>query len=372
MPMLIILGSLVGGFISPSPELVTLPSSLQILSGLVTAAPMSLFMGRFGRRAGFSLGAGTLLLGSLCGAYSILQSDFALLCFAHILMGSSLACFGFFRFAAAEAAPDNWQASAISFTLAGGLLAAMVGPAIFDATEKAVFPVPFVSSYLAMSVIALAGTIPLMLITPGKVPPKQNASGHKVPIITVLRRPPIMLAMVTGIVAQSAMVLVMTPTPLAMVGHGLDTRDASEVIRWHVIGMFAPSLFTGALINRFGVLRITALGMFFLLVSAAIAMSDVQMINFFVSLLLLGMGWNFGFVGATYLLSRATAETERGYVQGINDTAISLGSTVSAFLSGAMLTSHGWVAVPFLTVPFVLTGFVALAVFGRSSSETGH
>ena len=369
MPMLIILGSLAGGFVSPRPELATLPPTFQVLAGLATAAPMSLFMGRFGRRAGFCLGAFAMLLGGLCGALGVHQSSFVLLCTAHGFFGISLSCIGYFRFAAAEVAPGDWKASAISLTLAGGLLAALVGPTVFDLTENYLFAVPFVASYLAMSFFAVAGVLPLVFVRFGRVPPVRTMAEQGTSTGPALRRRPIMLAMATAVVAQSAMVLVMTPTPLAMVGYGFDSSDASEVIRWHVVGMFAPSLFTGALINRFGALRIVTLGMLFLLASAAVAIAGTLAVNFFVSLLLLGVGWNFGFVGATFLLSQATGESERGYVQGINDTVIALGSTAAAFLSGIMLASFGWIAVSLLTVPLVLAGLAVLAVCRESSAE---
>ncbi|MEP0519447.1 MAG: MFS transporter [Hyphomicrobiales bacterium] len=369
MPMLIILGGLAGVLLAPSEAFATLPSSIQVLSGLFAAAPMSMLMGRFGRKIGFSIAAAFVLIGGILGAWAISVGNFWMLCTAHIPLGAALVGFNYFRFAAVEVAPAKLSSVAISFTLGAGLFAALLGPEIFDRTKDLVTGVPFAGAYLSIAVIALAGIIPVLLLrldpraSKGTVPNKKT-----MPLSSILQRPPVAIAILSGAISQAVMVLIMTPTPLAMVGEGFLDTHASSVIKWHVIAMFAPSFFTGFIIDRFGVKKVIAVGLAMLAISVGIAIAGLSLHHFYGALVLLGVGWNFGFIGATKLLAESVQPDERSAVQGTNDTLIALASTLAAFGSGAMLSAVSWTALCLMALPMIAIGLVGLAI-ARSRSE---
>lgn len=369
MPMLIILGGLAGILLAPAETFATLPASIQVLSGLFAAAPMSLLMGRLGRKFGFGTAAAFVFVGGLLGAYALSIGSFWLLCAAHVPLGAALVGFGYFRFAAAEVAPQKLSSIAISFTLGAGLFAALLGPEIFDWTKELVHGVPFAGAYLAIAVVALVGVVPVLLL---RLDPLNSAAAKAaakpVPLGQVLKRPAVVVAIVSAAISQAIMVLIMTPTPLAMVGEGFMDTQASSVIKWHVIAMFAPSFFTGFVINRFGVKNVIAMGLGMLAISAAIAIAGLSLHHFFWALILLGLGWNFGYIGATKLLADSLAPNERSAVQGTNDTLIALASTLAAFGSGAMLSAFSWTALCLLALPVVLFGFFALLAVRRKGA----
>jgi MFS family permease len=353
MPMLIILGGLAGLHLAPTTALATLPSSLQILAGLLTAAPFSLLMGRLGRKPGFFIGAGIAILGAALGALALFWGNFLLLCIAHFALGAALACYQYFRFAAAETVSPEWQPVAISFILSAGLIAAFTGPQLFIATKDALAPVPLVGAYVAIAAVTAIGLIPLALTHLPKPAPLQD--GAKTPsrnaALKLLMRPAIRRAVGLGAVSQGIMVFLMIPTPLAMIGAHHTEALAGDVIRWHVVAMFAPSFITGFLIKRFGANRIAMLGLILLLISALLAASGLTPMHFYLSLIILGAGWNFGFIGATTLLASAVTDAEKPVVQGANDTLIALVSTVCAFAAGALVAGYGWtVLVPSRTI----------------------
>ena len=369
MPLLIILGGLAGIMLAPSEGFATLPASTQVLAGLFAAAPMSMLMGRFGRKIGFSAAAGFVLLGGLMGAYAIGVGSFWMLCIAHIPLGAALVGFNYFRFAAAEVAPPRFSSIAISFALGAGLFAALLGPEIFNRTKDLVEGVPFAGAYLSIVVIAMVGIVPVLLLRLEPVVSKKAVSKeNRVQLSRVLRRRPVAIAILTGAISQAVMVLIMTPTPLAMVGQGLMDTQASSVIKWHVIAMFAPSFLTGFVINRFGVNNVIGAGLILLAASAAIAISGMSLHHFYGALILLGIGWNFGFIGATKLLADSLAPTERSAVQGMNDTLIAFASTLAAFGSGAMLSAVSWTALCIFAVPLVLVGFAGLLIARRTAT----
>ena len=242
MPMLIILGGLAGGWLAPQSWLSTAPPSAQMLAGIGVATPISLFMGRYGRAAGFSLGAVLVIAGGLLGVTAIHLHSFALLCLAHVVLGAALICVGYFRFAAAEVVGDCHKAQAISLTLASGLVAALVGPQLFTMAKDALAPLPFAGAYLAIAALGVVGLLPVMTlkipVVRTSAPLHTKASGWAV----LLANPKVVLAIGVAAISQAMMVLLMTPTPLAMVGCGFSENQAADVIRWHVVAMFAPVL----------------------------------------------------------------------------------------------------------------------------------
>jgi len=343
MPMLIILGGLAGLMLAPSTALATLPASLQMLAGLFAAAPFSLLMGRRGRKTGFVTGVVCAVFGALLGVWALYIGSFLLLCIAHLALGAALACYQYFRFAAAETVSAEWQPVAISLMLTSGLIAAFVGPQMFIAAKDTLAPIPLAGAYAALAVLSIIGLVPLALT---RLPAPTNGSSQSLKerfaSLSVLKRKPVRLAVGLGAVSQGIMVFLMVPTPLAMIGCGFSEAVAGDVIRWHVVAMFAPSFFTGFLIKKFGVHPIALIGLALLIASSIAALSGLTSVHFYGSLVLLGIGWNFGFIGATTMLANSVSEDEKALVQGANDTVIALVSTLCAFAAGAIIAGLGW------------------------------
>ncbi|MEM9786015.1 MAG: MFS transporter [Pseudomonadota bacterium] len=343
MPMMIILGGLAGLMLAPSTALATLPASLSTLAGLLAAAPFSLLMGRYGRKTGFVIGGACAVFGGLVGVWALFTGSFFLLSIAHLAIGAALACYQFFRFAAAETVSAEWRPVAISLILTSGLIAAFVGPQVFIIAKDMLAPVPLAGAYAALAALSLIGLIPLALTTlPVPAIGAPQSLKARFASLSVLKRQPVRLAVGLGAVSQGIMVFLMVPTPLAMIGCGFSEATAGDVIRWHVVAMFAPSFFTGFLIKRFGVQPIAIFGLALLMASAVGALSGLTAVHFYGSLVLLGIGWNFGFIAATTMLANAVSEDEKALVQGANDTVIALVSTICAFAAGAIVAGFGW------------------------------
>ena len=366
MPMLIILGGLAGLMLAPSMALATIPASLQTLAGLLAAAPFSLVMGRLGRKAGFVIGGGFAIAGALVGTWALLVGSFALLCLGHMALGAALACYQYFRFAAAEVVSAQWQPVAISLMLTSGLVAAFAGPQIFILAKDAFAPVPLAGAYAAIAGITVVGLGVLAFVRmPKAVAVQPQTLRGRLAGLSVLKQGEVRRAVGIGAVSMGTMVFLMVPTPLAMIGCGLSEAAAGDVIRWHVVAMFAPSFFTGFLIKRFGTQRIAMAGLALLVVSGIIAATGLSVQHFYLSLIILGVGWNFGFVGATTMLAAAVPEAEKAVVQGANDTVIALASTLCAFAAGAIVAGFGWTLLAGLAVIVVLGSMLGFGWSGR-------
>lgn len=371
MPMLIILGGLAGLMLAPSPGLATMAPSVQALAGLVAAAPFSLFMGKFGRRAGFLLGAAIAFVGALAGVAALYTASFVLLCVCHFLLGAALSGFQYFRFAAAEVVPDRWKSVAISLVLASGLVAAFGGPEVFLRTSALLAPVPFAGAYAGIAGIAVIGAVPLLFLRlPAPVGLSSSASREAIHALEVIKRPAVAAAIMSAALSTAIMVFMMAPTPLAMVGCGHSEALAGDVIRWHVVAMFAPSFVTGFIIKRFGARAVILTGFALLAAASGVAASGLSAEHFYLALILLGVGWNFGFIGGTSLLADALTPEERPVVQGTNDTLIALASTVCAFAAGAIVTSYGWLILALMVLPVLAVGAGVLVWSGRA--RTGN
>lgn len=352
MPMLIVLGALAGAQLAPQMWLTTGPPSAQMIAGILIASPISLFMGRHGRKAGFLVGAAVLTLGGLLGAASLHLQSFAMLCFSHFVLGAAMTCVNYFRFAAAESVSEPYRPQAISLTLASGLIAALVGPEIFAHSKDAIETSPLAGAYLAMAILGIVGVVPLLGL---KLPPLTvRSSISSGSVLRVLQTHP-QLFVPIGIAAlsQAIMVLLMTPTPLAMVNVGFMEEQAADVIRWHVVAMFAPGFFSGYLIKQFGDRPIAIAGLGLLLISAIIALLGLNAGNFYVSLVLLGVGWNFGFVSGTHMLQASLNKQNQAQVQGANDTLLAVSSSLASLLSGALYSGLGWIGLAAITAPVV-------------------
>ncbi|WP_269584584.1 MFS transporter [Roseibium sp. Sym1] len=358
MPMLLILGGLSGLMLAPDPALATLPASVQTLAGLFAAAPFSLLMGRVGRRLGFVVGGLAAGTGALAATYAMFAQSFALLCAAHFALGAGLVSFQYFRFAAGEAVNPRWQPVAISLMLTSGLIAAIGGPQLFIVARDALAPVPLAGAYASLAVIACVGIVPLAAVrlpVPARTHVQEGAG--RFASLAALRRRPIRRAVAIAAVSQGVMIFLMIPTPLAMIGNGFGEDHASDVIRWHIVAMFAPSFFTGFLIQRFGAQTIAVTGLATLIASGLAAAAGLSSAHFYGALILLGLGWNFGFIGGTSMLASAVTEAEKAAVQGVNDTMIALVSTICAFAAGLVISGLGWAFLAVLSI-----GLVVLAI----------
>lgn len=359
MPMIFIVAGLAGTTLSPNPCWATLPISLTVLGSMLTATPLSAFMQRHGRRAGFALTALGGALGAAVGAIGLLQGSFALFLLGSLLTGIYMSGQGFYRFAAADTASDDFKPKAISYVMAGGLLSAIVGPQLVKLTAESMV-VPFLGTYLAVIAVNLGGMTLFALLDIPKPPtvardaPRVGRSRAE-----LLRDPSIAVAIVCATVAYALMNLVMTSTPLAVVGCGFTTSNAADIVSAHVLAMFAPSFVTGHLIARFGVEKIIATGLAILAASGAVALTGVELEHFFVALVLLGIGWNFGYIGGTALLTRSHSPAERGRIQGINDAIVFGGVTLASLSSGTLMncsgsdTQTGWQLVNLAMLPFL-------------------
>jgi MFS family permease len=364
MPMIFVIGGLAGLMIAPSPALATIPISLIVFGSMTTAPWLSAVMQRFGRRAGFFIGCLGGALGGAFSAWGLWIDHFAIFLFGAYLTGIYMSAQGFYRFAAADSASERFRPKAISYVMAGGLLSALIGPQLVKVTTEATV-VPFVGTYLVVIAINLVGAaLFLALDLPKPAPPRADAPAGRTRA-ELLRDPKIAVAIICGMVSYALMNLMMTSTPLAMVGCGYTTGTAADVVSAHVIAMFAPSFVTGHLIARFGTMRIVGTGLFLLALAGVVALTGIELYQFFGALVLLGIGWNFGFIGATALLTQSHTPEERGRVQGMNDFFVFGCVTVASLASGFLMSSgadvvSGWNAVNIAMVPFLALAGAAL------------
>ena len=365
MPMIFVVAGLAGKQLAPNACLATLPISLMVIGSMLTANPISAFMARYGRRAGFVVGAMAGAIGAAIAAYGLSQGSFVLFLTGAFISGIYMSAQGFYRFAAADTASDEFRPKAISYVMAGGLLSAVVGPELVKLTASAMV-VPFLATYLAVIGLNLVGVFLFALLDIPKPKPAVAGTYSGRTRLELLRSPRIAVAVIVATVSYALMNLVMTSSPLAVVGCGFHTADAANVVTAHVLAMFIPSFFTGHLIARFGVERIMTLGLIILAFAGTVAMAGVKLENFFGALILLGLGWNFGFIGATTMLTASHTPEERGRMQGMNDFLVFGGVTLASFSSGGLMNCSGgsvqagWVAVNMAMLPFLVLAGGAL------------
>ena len=366
MPVSFILGGLAGQMLSPIGCLATLPISLIVFGSMLSAPILSNLMQKRGRTAGFLVGtAGGALGGALC-AWALIVGSFGLFLAGSALSGLYMSAQGFYRFAATDGASEGYRPKAISWVMAAGLASAIVGPQMVKLTADALAPIPFAGAYLAVVALNLLGAgVFWFLDSPRPASPAVDgprARSHW----DLVRDPRIGVAMLCGMVSYALMNLVMTSTPLAIVGCGFATADAANVVSAHVLAMFAPSFFTGNLIARFGAERIIATGLVILACAGLVGLAGVELTNFFVALVLLGLGWNFGFIGATAMLTGAHRPEERGRVQGMNDFAVFGLVGLASLASGGLMNCiggdavAGWKAVNLAMIPMLALAGSAL------------
>jgi len=365
MPMIFTIGGLAGQSLASNICYATLPISLIVLGSMVFATPVSAIMQRYGRRFGFMLGAIGGIVGGIVGAYGLYLSSFPIFLLGSFFTGLYMSAQGFYRFAATDTASDAFRPKAISYVMAGGLAAAIIGPQLVKVTAD-MMVIPFLGTYMAVVAVNLFGSLLFLLLdipTPEKPAADAPKGRSRWELITT---PKIAVAVIVAMVSYALMNLVMTSTPLAVVGCGYDTGTAADVVTSHVLAMYVPSFFTGHLIARFGVEKVMGTGLAILAGAGAVALQGVQLENFFIALVLLGVGWNFGFIGATTMLASSHAPEERGRMQGLNDLIVFGGVTLASLSSGGLMNcsggtaQEGWTAVNLAMAPLLMLAGGAL------------
>ncbi|MEL7465907.1 MAG: MFS transporter [Pseudomonadota bacterium] len=366
MPVHFTLGGLSGQILATDKTLATLPISATVFCSMLSAPIIAMLMGRYGRTFGFMLGSIGGAIGAALCAWALLQGSFPLLLVGSAFVGVYMAAQGQYRFAAADTASASFRPKAISYVMAGGLAAAVIGPQIIvPFFRDALAPAPFAGAYLAVVVLNLIAAPILLLL---RIPrPKRKVRGEVAgrPMREILAQPRVQTAIICAMVSYALMNLVMTATPLAVVGCGFSPDVAGTIVMAHVLAMFAPSFFTGHLIARFGATRIVFVGLVLLGLTAVVATSGTTFWHFLAALILLGLGWNFGFIGATDMLTSAHEPEERAKVQGLNDFLVFGMVTIASLSSGALLNGFddvvtGWNAVNYAEAPFLALAAGAL------------
>lgn len=358
LPMAFTVAGLAGQALAPNPCLATLPITAMVLGSMTAANPLSALMTRRGRVAGFTAGVAAGALGAVLAAYGLSVGSFVLFVLGSLLLGVYMSAQGFYRFAVADTATDAYRPRAISLVMAGGLLSAVVGPQLVKVTHDAT-AAPFMATYAAMIGLNVVGALLFQLLDLPKPAAPQPGDLRGRSRRELLADPTILVAVICATVSYALMNLVMTSSPLAVVGCGFTKENAADVVTAHVLAMYAPAFFTGAIIARIGVQRVVAMGLAILAMAGGIALAGVELANFFGALILLGIGWNFGFIGATAMLTAAHTPAERGRMQGLNDAIVFGGVTLASLSSGGLMNCAGsdvvagWDAVNLAMLPFL-------------------
>ncbi len=356
---LIAINALAGYALAPDKALATLPSAIYVVGAALATVPASLWMKRVGRRNGFVGGAAFGLAGALVATWAIESASFALLCAGSFLLGVNNAFGQYYRFAAADAAPADFKARAISYVLAGGLVGGIVGPEVSKYTRELAQPT-FVASYASLAIFcALAMAIASRLAI--EEPAADASAGPARSLREIASQPAFIVAATVAGFGYAVMTLLMTATPLAMGFCGHPYSAAASVIAAHVVAMFAPSFFTGSLIKRLGVLPVMAAGVALLFACIAMGLSGIAVRHFWWALVLLGLGWNFTYIGGTTLLTETYRPSEKAKAQGANEMAVFTVQALSAFSSGVLVNARGWETLNHVALPMVATATLAIA-----------
>ncbi len=373
-PIVIALGGLTGAYLlSDDKSLATLPVSGFNVGVALMAGPASLLMFRIGRQKGFMAGAMLGVVGVSIAGIAILQHSFLWFCVGLALTGGANSFVQQYRFAASDFVDDALKAQAISRVLIGGIAAAIVGPQIVLHNKDLLYPIPFAGAFLSGAGLFCIGLL-IMTLLPNERSEKRtpvDVEGRTKQ--EFLRDPTFLTAVLCGTSSYALMAFVMTAAPLAMVGCGFEVSDATIGIQWHVLAMFVPSLFTGKLIRRFGKLPIIATGLVTLMACSAVALSGISIEHFYLALILLGLGWNFGFIGSTALLTETYQAHEKHTAQGLNDTILFGFVAFGSLSSGVAYEMVGWETMNWIAYPIGLVCLVALFLERqRHQSEVVH
>ena len=361
-------GAVVGSAMAPSPMLATLPISIFVVGMAACILPMGAIARRHGRRAAFLAGTGAGVLAGLLAMLAVTGGGFWLFCLATFFGGAYAAVVLSFRFAAADGVAPQRRARALSLVMAGGVAAGVVGPQLVTWTMDLWPPHLFAATFLVQALVAAASALILLGVRLPRPGAGEIAGGR--PLAVIVRQPRFVAAVICGAVSYLLMNFLMTAAPLAMHMCGHPQAAANLGLQWHVIAMYAPSFFTGHLIVRFGASRVAIWGLVLTGLSAAVGLGGVDVAHFWATLVLLGLGWNFGFLGASALVLECHQPEERTRVQSFNDFVIFSLMALGSFASGGLLSAHGWNAVLWVSFAPLALALVALAVAMRKDAGT--
>ncbi|MGX5819280.1 MFS transporter [Chitinophaga lutea] len=362
------LSGIVGQLLASDKSLATLPIALISVGTACTMIPASLLIRKYGQKTGFMVGASFGLLAGLLTALGVLQHSFALFVVGNMFIGCWQGFTQYYRFAAADAVTAEDKGKAISFVMIGGVVAAIAGPNLAKYTQG-LGTTPFLMSYLslmALSVLSIAVLSSLRLRSAVSV--RAVSLSEPRPLSAIISQGSILTAFTASAVGYSVMIMIMTATPLAMQGCGHSSGDSATVIQWHVLGMFVPSFFTGALIKRFGAHNVIIAGIGILFLHVALALAGTDFLHFISGLIFLGIGWNFMFIGGTTLLTQAYRIEEKEKTQALHDFLVFGIISISSFLAGSILNRWGWSAVNISVIPLLLLALITM-VFSKGAAR---
>jgi MFS family permease len=367
MVMSMALGAILGSTLAPDRGLATLPIAVMVIGTAIASLPAAMLMRRHGRRAGFLVGAALGVSGSLLAALALHRGSFALFVAGHLLLGSFQGFANYYRFAAVESTDTAHTSRAIAWVVAGGVVAAFLGPQVGEWGRDWFGNEPFVGSYLAQGVLGVAAL--LLLSQLHLAPQAVVARGAARPLQEIVAQPALRASILGTAVGYAVMVMAMTATPLAMLGCGLPGTSVTPVIQWHVVAMFAPSLVTGALIKRHGAPRVMQIGFLLLLGHVAITVLGVAFLHFLSALILLGVGWNFSFIAGTALLTRCYRPAEQTRVQAVNEFTVFGLVAIASLAAGWLYDRFGWTALNLAALPLLIAALVATSTLGQQPQQ---
>lgn len=350
--------AVIGLELAENKALATLPIAIQLLATMLTSIPASLLMNRIGRKSGFIFSSIIGLAGSLIALYALSQHSFLIYSLATLFFGVYTGFGNYFRFVATEVTPPEHSHTAISYVLAGGVLAAFIGPNLANLTKDS-FDISFQGSIIAVFILYVLNLINFLRMDLPK-PVNRALDAYARPLSKIARQPVFIVALVSGVIGYSMMSLLMTATPIAMLKSHHQFGDIAFVIQWHIFGMFAPSFFTGHLINRFGIERIIFAGAAAILGCIFINLSGTTITHFWIALFLLGLGWNFMFIGGTTMLSQTYNEAEKAKTQALNDFIVFSSVALASLGAGVLQHQLGWRLVNISVIPFILISLVSI------------
>ena len=368
-PICISIGGLAGFYLLGTDKtLATLPVTGFNLGVAIGALPAAMLMRAIGRRYGFSVGALIVSLGAALAALALLIHNFWFFAFGLAVIGIGGSFQQQYRFAAADASPKSFKSQSISWVLCGGIVAAIIGPQLVILTKDMMAPVSYAGAFLSAVILGVIGAGVLMTLKPQPaiVDDQEDPTDDERPLSRIIMQPRFLVSFLCAVVTYALMAFVMTGAPLAMVACGHSADDATLGISWHVLAMFGPSFFTGKLIARFGKETVVATGLLLLIGSGIVALSGLALWQFWIALILLGVGWNFGFIGATAMTTDTYRPSEKNKVQGIHDFALFSFVAFGSLASGATLNAFGWDMINWIVFPAAGFCLVVLAIQAAS------
>ena len=365
-PILVLLGGLIGSQIAPTQNLATLPLAFMIIGTACATVPASMMMARFGRKTGFLFGSALSVFSSLLAAWAVYQQSFVYFCLASFLIGSYLAFLQQFRFAVAESVPTEKVSQCLSVLMLAGIVAALLGPEVGRRFSVVDGLPDYVGSFLSLCVMMAISFLVLLLFFRNTAVRDDDVEGEERPLLTILRQPPLILAILSALVGYVVMSLIMTATPVSM--HEIDRYsldDTTWVVQSHILAMYIPSFFSGFLVARFGVIRVIQGGLLLMLVCVFVGWGRPDLMHYFGTMVLLGLGWNFLFLGGTTLLTQSYRPSERFKVQAANEFFIFGWQAVGSLGAGVLLITLGWNGVMIFSLPWLALLIVAIVLVSR-------